>query len=245
MNREAMGMNDRLGPYLLGPNETPENGIYTGDARVLSESIPNESVDLIFTDPVYNRIDDYCWLAETAARVLRDGGDVLAYFGMYHGAPVISAMAEHLQWRWLLNEKKITGGSLIWSYQLFSHVVPIVWFTKGKPRKGPRRLDFKWSRGEGKAVNHPWSKGAVRCTYWLNHFGLPGDIILEPFCGGGAIVAACKMLGRRYLAFEIEPGTAELARERVRQTQPPLPGLALETQAILDLPEKDHSYAEP
>jgi len=30
------------------------------------------------------------------------------------------------------------------------------------------------------------------------------------------------MLGRRYLAFEIDPDSAELARERVRNTQPPL-----------------------
>ena len=30
------------------------------------------------------------------------------------------------------------------------------------------------------------------------------------------------MLGRRYLAFEIDPDTAEMARERVRMTQPPL-----------------------
>ena len=30
------------------------------------------------------------------------------------------------------------------------------------------------------------------------------------------------MLGRNYLAFEIDPDTAELARERVRITQPPL-----------------------
>jgi len=30
------------------------------------------------------------------------------------------------------------------------------------------------------------------------------------------------MLGRNYIAFEIDPATADLARERVRNTQPPL-----------------------
>jgi len=34
-----------LGKYLLGPNDTPENGIYTGDARILSEAILNEDID--------------------------------------------------------------------------------------------------------------------------------------------------------------------------------------------------------
>jgi hypothetical protein len=55
---------ERLGPYLLGPNDTDENGIYCGDARELAKAIPDESVDLIFTDPIYDRIDDYRWLRE-------------------------------------------------------------------------------------------------------------------------------------------------------------------------------------
>ena len=38
----------KLGPYELGPGGECE-GIYTGDARILSEQIPDESVDLIFT----------------------------------------------------------------------------------------------------------------------------------------------------------------------------------------------------
>ena len=59
----------QLGPYRLGPNDTPENGIYCGDARELAQAIPDESVYLVFTDPVYNRVDDYRWLAETGARV--------------------------------------------------------------------------------------------------------------------------------------------------------------------------------
>ena len=39
-----------------------------------------------------------------------------------------------------------------------------------------------------------------------------------------------------YVGWEIDPETAELARERVRQTQPPLPGLAVE-QAEMELQE--------
>ena len=49
-------MSDMIGPYEL-------DRIITGDARELAKAIPDESVDLIFTDPVYDRIDDYRWLA--------------------------------------------------------------------------------------------------------------------------------------------------------------------------------------
>ena len=64
----------KLGPYDL-------DTIVTGDARELAQALPDESIDLIFTDPVYWQIDDYAWLAELAARVLKPGGNVLAYAG--------------------------------------------------------------------------------------------------------------------------------------------------------------------
>ena len=57
-------MSDMIGPYEL-------DRIITGDARELAKAIPDESVDLIFTDPPYPRefLPLYGWLAETAARV--------------------------------------------------------------------------------------------------------------------------------------------------------------------------------
>jgi len=38
----------------------------------------------------------------------------------------------------------------------------------------------------------------------------------------GNVKIAAKALNRKYLAFEIDPDVAETARQRVRQTQPPL-----------------------
>jgi DNA modification methylase len=47
--------------------------------------------------------------------------------------------------------------------------------------------------------------------------------VLDFFAGSGAVQMGCKMLRRNYLAFEIDPDTAETARQRVAITQPPLP----------------------
>ena len=143
----------RLGPYLLGPNDENQ-GIYTGDARELALVIPDESVDLIFTDPVYQNIEDYRWLAETAARVLRDGGSVLTYLAHIHLASILAVMTEHLDYRWLLVEKKISTGTLIWSLRLYSHYIPLLWLSKGKPNGQVSRIDFSWSVPSGNEVNH-------------------------------------------------------------------------------------------
>jgi len=47
-----------IGPYLPGPNDA-ENGIYVGDALALMRGLPDESIDLIVTDPPYNAGIDY------------------------------------------------------------------------------------------------------------------------------------------------------------------------------------------
>jgi len=44
-----LSTNDRLGPYLLGPNDDENCGIYTGDCRDLAQAIPDESVGLVLT----------------------------------------------------------------------------------------------------------------------------------------------------------------------------------------------------
>lgn len=198
------------------------NQIVTGDARELSKRIPDESIDLIFTDPVYWQIADYEWISELGARVLKTGGDLLAYSGQYDMAKTIAALGKHLAYRWVLIEKKISPGALLWSYRLMSHYIPLLWFTKGTPRYAHTRMDFQWAHNDGPSVNHDWGKGITRIVAWLDRFANDGDILLDPFCGGGSILAGAKSRGVSFVGFEIDPLTAQRARERVANTQVPL-----------------------
>ena len=56
----------------------------------------------------------------------------------------------------------------------------------------------------------------------MDCFSAVGEVIVDPLCGGGTTPAMCVQLRRHYLAFEIDPEVAGRARERVRNTQPPL-----------------------
>ena len=217
-------MSDYLGPYLLGPNDTPENGIYVGDCRDLAKAIPDESVDLIFTDPIYSRIDDYHWLAETGARVLREDRACLAWCGKPLAAQCQLAMEDGgLGYVYTLDYVVPAKQFRLFYYHLFLWTTPCLWMQKGRAlptrwipdtviSQMPPTGQFKWNKNTGVIAN------------WLDAFCESG-VVFDPFTGGGTVPAVCKMLGRRYLAFEIDPDTAEMARERVRNTQPPLPGL--------------------
>ena len=80
---------------------------------------------------------------------------------------------------------------------------------------------------------HAWGQDESTARYFIDCF-LPkaGGIVLEPFAGGGTTPAVCRTWGWHYLAFEIDPATAERARERVHNTQPPLFIPALEQAAM-------------
>jgi len=203
-----------------------KNQIVTGDARILSKRIPDESIDLIFTDPVYDRIEDYEWLAEVAIRILKNDSSALV-------ACSIPLIAKSAQAMGVMNFKWVLGGFMPGRrnlyYRIMSKWFPFLWMTKGNGQ--PRRVVFDmssvrvWGSKLPDAANshfHAWQKPIDWLALYLDAFCSEDGIIFDPFTGGASIPAVCKMLGRNYIAFEIDPEVAELARERVRNTQPPL-----------------------
>jgi DNA modification methylase len=211
------------------------NTITTGDCRELSRLIPDESVDLIFTDPVYDRIEDYEWLAREAVRVLKPGGDVLVYVWNEVLDEVLIAMGR-LHYRCTIahyhpgrvRPKFINAGFNLWT--------PILWLSKNGDKRVRWRDAFQtMPEGLSKRTNtHQWAKPQRAIRQGIEAFTQPGGIVYDPFTGGGTVPAVCKMLGRQYIASEIDPDTAERARERVLMTQPPLPGHEVEQQTELD-----------
>jgi len=210
------------------------NQIVTGDARELAERIPDESIDLIFTDPVYDRIDDYRWLAETAARVLKPDRACLVWVATPLLSKIIKVMEPPLDYAWQMIWQKV--GPVYPGKPGMCKYAICLWFQKGQSKTIKKIWDFHQS-GYGNILpisenGHGWRKSADNIAFWLEAFTQPNDTVFDPFTGGGTVPAVCKMLGRNYIAFEIEPETAERARERVLNTQPPLFVLEPEQQEM-------------
>jgi len=218
------GETGKIGPYDL-------NTIVTGDARELARAIPNESVDLIFTDPVYDRIDDYRWLAETAARVLVQGGSIVAQAGTRNRFEAERAMySVALDRRPLLAEIQTGGGYQMWADRTVIGWKPYIWMSRGFPAWDWMR-DILKGGGQDKRV-HIWGDSVTVFANWINRLVSVCAIVFDPFTGGGTVPAVCKMLQRDYIAFEIDPDTAAMARQRVAETQPPLPIVMAEQQGF-------------
>lgn len=210
-----------LGPYEL-------DTIVTGDARDLAKAIPDESIDLIFTDPIYQNIDDYRWLAETAARVLKSGGACLAFYGIGYLPQTHDALREGgLSYRWRFVIRSLFGpGSGQWIGRLQAGTKELAWYEKEHSKLYQSIFDLltiSHNEQAGLRVNGSvWGKAIAEITPFIQSFSDPGALIFDPFTGGGTVPAVCKRLGRHFLAFEIDPDTANKARARLAATQAPL-----------------------
>jgi DNA modification methylase len=216
-------MVEMLGPYELGPGGENQ-GIYTGDARELAKEIPDGSVDLIFTDPPYPKKYIWCfeWVAQMGAKKLKPGGDCMALSGQYHFPAVFDGMRKHLDYHWLncLYMPNPAQIATFWPRRISIRWKPLLWFTRG-PSAHKFVSDGMSNRVMDKRF-HRWGQGIAWAWYWIQELTDYNSIILDPMVGGGTVPAVCKMLGRKYFAFEIDPQIAEEARERVRNTNPPL-----------------------
>ena len=57
-------------------------------------------------------------------------------------------------------------------------------------------------------------KGRISKHQWGIIYG-GGGTVLDPFMGSGTTAVACKLTGRHYIGFEIDPKYCEIANKRV------------------------------
>jgi len=187
--------------------------IQTGDARQLSKSLAGESVDLVFTDPIYDRIDDYRWLAREAARVLKPGGTCIVQAAHYYLHLTLPAMAEHFEHLWVIAQVYPWAGGWHYKYDIQPGWKPYIWVWNGQ-RKGQRVFD-RIMTYKGDKRYYVWGDTIEVALSYVESLTEPGDVVFDPFLGSGTTAVACCRLGRRCIGYEIDPNMANIARGRV------------------------------
>ena len=210
-----------LSPFAPGPNDTPEAGLYAGNARELMHDVPDHSIDCIFTDPVYGNTEDYEWLAREAARVLKKNRACLAFASKVRLCECRAAMDEHLSYRTTLYYTVIAKqarpargqGVIPWT-------TPCLVYASGVYQCKPFIPDTYVSEKPPLAT-FGWQKNTGVAIKWIEAHNRHGGVVLDPFCGSGSFLIAAQALGMPFLGFEIDYRRATKARKRIR-AQPPL-----------------------
>jgi site-specific DNA-methyltransferase (adenine-specific) len=196
-----------------------------GDCQDLIRDIPDKSIDLIFTDPPYPKeyLYLYEWLATVGSKKVKDTGFIAMYVGCYHLWDVMRLIGNNLDY---FMELVIVGngfGSMMWQRRVIGKHKSVLLF---RPKGGigmPRCNITSVFVGTGADKRyHAWGQDEASARYYIDCLKRKGDLVLDPFCGGGTTPAMCKVLERDCIAFEIDPATEGVARSRVGNQQMPL-----------------------
>jgi hypothetical protein len=193
--------------------------VCVSDALTLLTGLPAESVDLIFTDPPYPKAYLSCYgdLAAGAAQCLKPGGFVLAMAGGAYTPEILTLMGEYLNYFWTFHVWLTDGGRVYprgIMMPLTTHLKPIHAFMKGRGK--PRTVVHDVIDGDGNDKRfHHWGQDMKSARYYIDCFTHPGDLVVDPFCGGGSYPLVAQALGRHYIAGDIDPAAVHTTRTRL------------------------------
>jgi ParB-like chromosome segregation protein Spo0J len=184
------------------------------DFRTLE--LPDNSVDVIFTDPPYLKefVPLYGDLSEFAARVLKPGGLLLAYTGVMFLDKVFRLLSDHLQYHWehvLIH----TNCDQITLRKVFGGHKSILCYSKGDCTPLDYVRDVFYGTGPQKDL-HVWQQNVDEPLYYLEKLTKPGDLIVD--CFGGSFTTAEAVLrlgGRKFIGCDIDPGCVALGQQRI------------------------------
>lgn len=226
-----------IGPYLLGPNDENQ-GIYVGDAMILSQDIPDESVDLILLDPPFGINFKYShqykdnpkeyplllkWIVQESNRIIKPSGYCFIYISTTKIFEIWSLFPDNT--RLFINAKNFVnmGKSSSCAYAYDS----IFFWQKEPITFEPRGRDWFVSntnpscRSEIDNVDfHSCPRPLNIILHLVETFSEPGDCILDMFIGSGTTGVASKLLNRYWLGFEIDADMAIQARSRIANINP-------------------------
>ncbi len=205
------------------------NTIHNIDCLDGFKMIPENSIDLILTDPPYGlnkagiKNDQdlslfYASLPESY-RVLKKDSFYITFFSTKFLPAVFKNNPFEYFWNFILYCPNASVNSPIGFTKYMSCIV----FKKGNPKMVNRKKDIfldtpgKMIEPDEGFINHPTPKPKTFIKELLMLFSEEKAVVLDPFLGSGSTAVACKQLKRSYIGFEISENYCKLANERLKK----------------------------
>jgi site-specific DNA-methyltransferase (adenine-specific) len=199
-----------------------------GDCTQILKTLPDNSVDLVVTDPPY-----FVRYKDRSGRSIANDSDPASVLGAFtdvyrvlkpdtfcvsfYGWSAIGAFSEAWQAAGLrivghiVFHKNYASRSGVLNYR---HEQAYV-LAKGRPEKPAQPLDdvLAWEYSGNKL--HPTEKAVGTLKPLIESFSKPGDLVLDPFAGSGSTLVATALSGRQALGIELEERYCTLAGKRL------------------------------
>jgi hypothetical protein len=223
VNRYHSELKRALAEQASAPSTPPDARVIVGDWREQCHVIADNSVHLIFTDPPWEArfVPEYADLAKFAARVLVPGGSLVCNVGQHVLPYVLRLLMDQPQLTWwhpltVLHSDARSGNAL--DKGVYITCKPLLWFVKGKSRATKRMVRDSFRSDPGnKTIDHPWAQGLDEAKYYIEPLTNKNSLVVDCYLGGGTTGVAAVQLGRRFVGFEIKPGNARKAEQRINR----------------------------
>jgi len=180
-----------------------------------------DGVDAIITDPPYPKefLPLFGELARFAGDTLKDGGSLLVMSGHSYMLDVYRELLsdERLQYQWTMCYLMPGTTTQLKAKPIGSNWKPIIWLTKGK-YSGPRINDVFENSERDKRFHH-WGQGETGMSQIVERMTSKGDIVIDPFLGGGTTGVCCVRLERMFYGFDIDTEAVKMARARIAKVE--------------------------
>ena len=174
-------------------------------------------VNAIITDPPYAReaLPLYEALAQFAVRTLAPDGVCAVMTGHLIVPDVLNLMRPYLPYRWVL-AYLMPGGQ---AAQTFTTKVnnfwkPILLFGAAHEWIGDV---VRSATNDNDKRFHSWGQSESGMQDLIQRLTQPGDLVCDPFLGGGTTALVCRATGRRFIGGDIDSDNVKLARTRCFQ----------------------------
>lgn len=201
----------------LPPAITDRYSLHHSGVADLAEHIEPETVNAIITDPPYPKeyLHLYGDLGEFAAKVLKPGGSLLAMCGQTYLPDVLSLLLPHLSYYWTLGYLTPGDSPHLWHRQVNTNWKPVLWLVKGE-YQGETVADVVKSDANDKRF-HEWGQSEGGFAEIVERFTSPGDLVVDPFLGGGTTAVVSLRLDRRFIGGDVDAGNLDTTRARLAE----------------------------
>lgn len=222
--------------------ELPKNEIIQGDCREVLKDFPNNSIDLVVTDPPFEihsksgggLMDKREWLDKVTDEELNE----------FNPNPFLDLIDEKLKDfnAYIFTSKDLLKDYINWiNKKDYNWDLLVLKKTNPIPTKNNKYLPDTelciFIRESGAYFNsnreydyyrkvkevsvtknefHPTQKDVEPLKEFISISSKKGDVVLDPFFGSGSIGLASKELDRDFLGIEIKPKYVKIAKERLK-----------------------------
>jgi 16S rRNA G966 N2-methylase RsmD len=192
-----------------------KNDRYSIECADIATYKPAKQYDFIITDPPYPReyLHLYKTLAESANAWLKDGGLLIAMCGQSYLSEIYEMMSEHLTYYWTAAYLTPGQPTPLRQVQVNCSWKPLLMFRKGA-YKGKIFGDVFVSDCNEKDF-HKWGQSVSGMLSIINGICLPGQSILDPFCGAGTTGIAAIRNGCLFDGIDIDAQNVAISMARI------------------------------